>query len=314
MAAWQLCFIFAATCPNAAAAAPANPLKAETPELAKPSSVVATPVLSGDVSKSEGDEALGFTTKNVGGKQIVDHVTVASQAYEQGLESGDEIDQIQKVSPSQTNVILRRDDKAYEIKIVKGAVSGGASSSPLTAAVTASSPAHSNPNIIQAIANAQQKIILDKVIEVHAHCDQPTAEATTGYPWTTSGITVNPGQTIWFNTEANAVWNWCGGASCDANGLGSDCGSNSCLFKQFPSTCELIGLLTAGTPPGYYPGQISWNNTFFSDPGAFAVGDYKPNIPVTSSGRLYFIPNDNALGDNSGTVQVRVIVTEPKTK
>jgi hypothetical protein len=314
MLAWQLCFIFIATWHNAAGAAPVNSLKAETPQLAKPSSVVAAPVLSGDVSKSEVDEALGFSTKNASGKQIVDHVSVGSQAYEQGLESGDEIDQIQKLSPSQTNVILRRDGKVYEIKIGNGAVSGGASSSPQTAAVSAGSPRYSNPSILQAIATHEQKVILDKVIEVHAHCDQPAGGATTGYPWTMSGITVNAGQTMWFDTDANAVWYWCGAASSDANGIGSDCGNNSCLFRQFPSTCELVGSVTEGTPPGYYPGQISWNTTFFSDPGAFAVGNYRPNIPVTRSGQLYFIPNDNALGDNSGFVRVRVIVTEPKTK
>jgi hypothetical protein len=314
MAAWQLCFIFIATLHNAAGAAPIDSLKAETPQIAKPSSAVATPVLTGDVSKSGMEKGLGFSTKSEGGKQIVDHVSVGSQAYEQGLQTGDEIDQIQRISPSQTNVILRRNGKEYEIKIGTAAASSGASSSPQTAALSAGSPRYSNPYILQAIATAKQTVILDKVIDVHAHCDQPTGGATTGYPWTVSGITVSAGQTMWFDTDANAVWYWCGGDSCGANGIGSDCGGNSCLFKQFPSTCELIGLVSAGTPAGYYPGQISWNTTFFSDPGAFAVGNYRPNIPVPRSGQLYFIPNDNALGDDSGFVRVRVIVTEPKTK
>jgi hypothetical protein len=79
-----------------------------------------------------------------------------------------------------------------------------------------------NPYILQAIASAGQKVIFDKVIEVLAYCDQPTGWATTGYPWTVSGITVNAGQTIWFDTDGNAIWHWCGTASCDASQKRSD--------------------------------------------------------------------------------------------
>ena len=151
---------------------------------------------------------------------------------------------------------------------------------------------------------------------VKAYC--PTTSSTPGEgrtqadPWTAAGMTLKPGQRLWLATDANARWNWTYGASCGPDGIGSNCGNNSCLFTSVPqSSASLVAYVGGTPPPGSQPGQIVRNATFYSDPKVFAVGDYKDNLSP-GTGQIYFMPNDNALGDNSGYLPVPVIVTKPE--
>jgi hypothetical protein len=168
------------------------------------------------------------------------------------------------------------------------------------------------------IAQSKQTIVSENIVYVNAYCattsTTPGDGRTEADPWTAANMTLKPGQRLWLATEGNASWNWTDGATCGPDGLGSNCGDNSCLFTSVPqSTASLVAYVGTTPPPGSQPGQIVWNATTYSDPKVFAVGDYKENLSP-GTGQIYFMPNDNALGDNSGLMPVRVIITQPKKK
>jgi len=172
------------------------------------------------------------------------------------------------------------------------------------------------PDIHKLIAQSKQTIVSENVVYVNAYC--PTTSSTPGDgrteadPWTPANMTLKAGQRLWLATDANAQWNWTDGAACGPDGIGSNCGNNSCLFTSVPqSSASLVAYVGTTPPPGSQPGAIVWNATFYSDSKVFAVGDYKENLSP-GTGQIYFMPNDNALGDNSGLMPVRVIITQPK--
>ena len=176
------------------------------------------------------------------------------------------------------------------------------------------------PTIYNLIANAGQKVVIDTVVNVAAHCDcssrVPHRGRTLADPWTHTNITIKPGQRLWLYTNPGAKWGWAPGGYCGVNGLGSDCAGCSVLFKPSPaipaSTASLVAYVSSKMPPGSQPGAIVWNETQYSDQAAFAVGSGKPNFVPPHTGKLSFISNDNALDDNVGFIAVHVIITQAR--
>lgn len=197
-----------------------------------------------------------------------------------------------------------------------------APTAPFSGAVGTTTPiigaqnSNAAPDIHKLIAQSKQTIVSENIVYVNAKCattsTTPGEGRTEADPWTAADMTLKPGQRLWLATDANARWNWTYGMSCGPDGIGYNCGDNSCLFTSVPqSSASLVAYVGTTPPPGSQPGQIVWNATTYSDPKVFAVGAYKENLSP-GPGQIYFMPNDNALGDNSGLMPVRVIITQPK--
>jgi len=300
-------------------------LTKEQPNVDHPQPQKAVPLLQGEASNVWTYSQMGFHTKTVNGTEVIDEVKLGTPASEQGLQSGDQIVTVKQESPTQAYIEFHRDNHLYRATITTGSQASGIElrfrsalkngSAGLSSGVA---DAAQHPDIYKAIAQSGQTIVNQTVVNVQAYCpctsSDPGSGRTTADPWTAANITIQPGQRLWLDTDPGAQWDWTTGSSCDVNGIGYDCGGNSLLFRQSPSipasSCALIAWVGSQQPPGSTPGQIVWNATTYSDPAAFAVGNYKTDYSPQGSGQIYFMPNDNAPGDNSGSIRVRVIVTK----
>jgi hypothetical protein len=157
---------------------------------------------------------------------------------------------------------------------------------PFIRTTTAGQPTSStwrDPSIYSQIQAAGQSIISENVVLVQAN--NPN--------WTPTGLTINPGDSVYIDTQAVGQWN-CGLPNyqwLDANGYGSLSGSSS--------TCP-------NCPGASLDGKIGATGT------PFFLGNEKLNYPPPSSnsGTFSMVFNDlvGEFNDNQGAQEVRVII------
>jgi hypothetical protein len=150
-----------------------------------------------------------------------------------------------------------------------------------------------DPKIFDQIAAAGQTVVSINVVVIDA-----------SKPWQPSGISVNPGQTAWIDTNAVGAWEVAPNTTAlDANGWTNDLDDIANMMKNSPAG----GLIaySGSVPPPVVP-----NNGGYSQPGLFTVGDTLTNYNLPNPGALNFMINDNDITDNSGTQVVRVIITQ----
>jgi hypothetical protein len=178
------------------------------------------------------------------------------------------------------------------------------SSDPAIAATPASVTWRS-PGIFQQIQAAGQTVVNINVVNVQANYG-PVLGAQTG-GWVTTGLTVQPGQKVWLDTQAVGLWNNAL-MTVDANGIPIGNPNNLGNFYNIDynlPNAMLIGY--TGTPPnlGYSHPGMSISN----DPRFIPSGDTLFNFPVNYPGPLSLACNDDQEADYGSQV-VRIIITQ----
>ena len=102
--------------------------------------------------------------------------------------------------------------------------------------------------------------------------------------WQDTGVTVRPGQSIYFNAAGRVRW-----GPGRQDGPQGERGSPRNEARPIPSR-----------PAAALIGRIGDDNDFFF------IGDDEAPIRVRGGGRLYLGINDDMLGDNSGSFQVTI--------
>jgi hypothetical protein len=161
------------------------------------------------------------------------------------------------------------------------------------------------PDIFAKIAAAGQSVVTVNVIEVPAQV--PTASPLN--PWYATGITVQPGQTVWIDTQAVGAWGW-NSLSADANGL---LPMSTGVIDGLLPDMMLIGWV--GAYPPLYP-YAGFNPSLGAPcviapnggPNFIPSGNSLINYPITTPGPLSLACNDDDCGDY-GYQMVRVIIT-----
>jgi hypothetical protein len=176
-----------------------------------------------------------------------------------------------------------------------------------------------DPAIFTQIAAAGKTVVTVNVVVVPATAN-PTNPLN---PWYPTGITVQPGQTVWIDTQATGSWGWpptppWSGVSSDANGVAGRAGP---LDGQL-NDMMLIGYVGANPPPPQIP-YVGWNCPPSGIPTNGVPGSIYPlgspnfipsgntllNYPITLSGPISLASNDDTTGD-TGSQMVRIIITQ----
>jgi hypothetical protein len=164
------------------------------------------------------------------------------------------------------------------------------------------------PNIFSLIQASGQTVLNVNVLIVQANYG-PVLGAQSG-GWVPTGITVQPGQKVWLDTQAVGMWGnpVLGGNIDTANGSVADVNDNTNIDYTL-ANMMLIGY--TGNPPilpyGHQTGAIS------GDPHFIPSGNTLLNYPINYTGPISLACNDNQAvpgNPNSGAQMVRVIVTQ----
>lgn len=144
------------------------------------------------------------------------------------------------------------------------------------------------PTIYEQIQNAGQTVVGQNVFIVQAN--NPN--------WTSSGLSVAPGQKIWVDTQAVGVWG--------PNGTMFQYSADGGPTSEWSGYYFNVPLLALNYPMAALLGSVGTNGT------PFLVGNDQYNYPVSGSGNLSMIFN-NYIGRYSGgggAQKVRVIVVQ----
>jgi hypothetical protein len=155
-----------------------------------------------------------------------------------------------------------------------------------------------NPQIYQEIANAGETIVQENVVIVEAA--NPN--------WTSSGVTVQAGDQVWLDTQAQGTWltDTLEDQSTLAN-LGGNIPAPASNAFGILNTTDANGsptMLYKGLPMGALVGQMGSGNPFL-------LGIQQTNLAPPGSGPLNLAANSDFNNYcNSGAVTVRIIVTQ----
>ena len=189
-----------------------------------------------------------------------------------------------------------------------GAVVGGAPVTPFNRVASnpnvTGTPTNStwrDPAIFKEIQAAGQTVVTVNVVQVYANYNQ-AANAPPG-GWINTGIVVQPGQSVWLDTQATGQWNNAIVTS-DANGAPGETNYGSSIDLSLQNAM-LIGW--AGANPPILP--YGHSTGAFNSPQFIPSGDTLLNFPINFSGPIWLACNDNQAGD-WGSQMVRIIVTQ----
>ena len=157
-----------------------------------------------------------------------------------------------------------------------------------------------DPAIFTEIAAAGQTIVSVNVVKVQADYGPVLGGQNGG--WTSTGVSAQPGQNVWLDTQAVGVWGN-GGSNDDANGEPPATSRAWTIDASLPSFM-LIGYV--GSQPILPYGHQ--NMGIPGDPHFIPSGDTLINFPINYAGPISLACNDNQGGD-SGIQYVRIIVT-----
>ena len=147
------------------------------------------------------------------------------------------------------------------------------------------------PNIYDAIAQAGQKVLAENVLIVKGTDD-----------WVNTGLNVSPGQIVWVDSRADGAWsNNPGPTTFDANGEANGMAAWKVFSGAYPGA--LIGCI--GLPPATTAATGA-----LSSSQLFGVGKTLTSHPVTGSGAISLMINDNYRPNNQGLQVVRIIITQ----
>jgi hypothetical protein len=171
------------------------------------------------------------------------------------------------------------------------------------------------PGIFQLIQAAGQTVVTVSVINVQADYGPVLGGQNGG--WASTGITGQPGQKIWIDTQAGGMWGDHPDSEWDANGKTLGMGDTGPWRKIDTDLWHemLIGYVGAAPilPYGHMNGEIT------GDPRFIPSGNTLLNFPINFSGPISLANNDNQnlfwyLGIPGygllGSQQVRVIITQ----
>lgn len=140
----------------------------------------------------------------------------------------------------------------------------------------------SNPTIYKMIAEAGQTVVREEVLTVSAR--NPN--------WTSTSLTISPGQKIWIDYKATGKWT-----------TGDGTGSNGSNIPPFTADGLQGRGLINGFPNGAMIGKLDSS-------APFLLGAQQWNMVPPGTGVFSMMINDDVeFTDNQGTMTVRVIVT-----
>jgi hypothetical protein len=147
------------------------------------------------------------------------------------------------------------------------------------------------PGIYDAIKAAGQTVVAENVLVVKGTDD-----------WVNTGLNVNPGQTVWVDSRADGAWsNNPGPKTFDANGEAN--GMTAWKVYSGAYAGALIGCI--GPPPTTTAQTGPINSSQL-----FSIGKTLTSHPVTGSGQISLMINDNYRPNNQGLQVVRIIITQ----
>lgn len=173
-----------------------------------------------------------------------------------------------------------------------------------SAPVPAAEAAWRDPNILQAISAASQKVLSQTVVTVPA-----TA------PWVQSGASIAPGQHLWIDTRSDGEWS--GNPRLfpysDANGLPVYPGQYRVDAKA--NVESLIGFIGASPPT---PREVSvpigspkGGAGGATNPGFIEPGNTLTNLAPATTGAIWLRNNDNTnCCSDAGKQIVKIIITD----
>lgn len=140
--------------------------------------------------------------------------------------------------------------------------------------------------------------------------------------WVFSGVSANPGQTVWIDTRA--LGRWAGAPTATPHEADGDSGAPDGPYGLSTGTVSGIGRIfydnsaywgsligyVGANPP--YPAANQPGITAAQDKGFFAANKTMFNYSPTRSGPVNFVINDTSRPDNIGRMSVRVIIAVPK--
>ncbi len=163
-----------------------------------------------------------------------------------------------------------------------------------------------NPGIFEQIAAAGQTVVNVNVLTVQADYGTTVGAANGG--WVSSGITVQPGQMVWLDTQATGNWGTLAtGTQYDANGGVLDAATTAGGDGRIDGATKYYTLIGwVGSPPILPYGHTNMQTT---NPKFIVAGNTLLNYLVTQPGNIMLANNDNQI-DDFGSQMVRVIVTQ----